>query len=846
MPNQPAKIFYWLCPVALALSTICGCYPSVADNPKNPHSAPQKIEATPLTPLADASSDALQVADIPLPTEIYAGKYAQDARFSSLDKRVPLLRQQAMEKLAGRLGLAEPPAIPIVVTWRDWQTSDRERCFHIRQEMVAGRLYWQLVLISEYFVNGSEKAEWLLPYAWNETIFTVATTHRTNPLPAWLKAGIAHFASGEEGESLPRLLLPLIEGKQSLGEVLPGLLPEQKETLALQGYLALLYWQDAYGLESLKTFMQRAVWQDRPWETELTAITQSDFFGFQEKAKNFALALLGSRYWPHVISYRKALREYLQNDYLATIANFKKLDIDLPASWLSGDIWFWLGMAYYRSERHYDAAGYFAQVYERAPYPAIHLATAQYREAMCFYRLQKLAEAIGACERFGRDFPYHELAGSAQFFLAAGLTQRGETRRAYAAYAQFLGRFPKHERVFAAHMAAAALCEKLGWLAYAKSHYQSVANHAGDPAKTQAQERNKEIAAVEEAGPSPELMRVLVESEEKFAKQNSSQQEVALEELGRIGKLALPTLTRLSDRLSTPLSKRLVAILGDMHEGAATPLFLKIMRREPTLSQEAWQGLISLRLPPSFLHQMAQREFSDLAAGSREQIAASLLRVLWHVEDGLLQELPDLLCRLNGDAHGQITAIEQMTLHARAEQIPVLLLLAEYGQSEEVMRQAVQSLAAWHDARAMPVLRRLAIHKSRTLSLAAVQSLAALGDYPLAALRQMAASPLAEVREAALDILARANTPEHQRVLLALLEDPLLYLRDKTHATLARIPVQALLPALAQGFAEDDHSLYFYTGIVSLVENCLKRAVFYRPDMKREERIRLAAEWQQK
>lgn len=765
----------------------------------------------------------------------YQGKYAQDSRFLSLRTLMAELRTQAASTIAKSLGVFYDDTHSITVGFQDWQPSVKDQRYFIAPSPENGRISWHITLVVEYLLHHHEDARWLFPKAFVEAMLQEKYQERPRALPARLHKGLACYAAFPP-EQVFWLLLPFLEGEHNLAEVIQKIFTDEN-FVELAGYWDLLYLREVYGEARLKNWIKAVVEDGSPWEAEFAKMTGSDIFSQQKNVKIFAASRLQNQYWPAVVAYRKALRAYVQERYTDAIAELRALRWQSAHDFMAGNIAFWSGMAYYRLRKYHDAAEHFQEVTEKFAHETTYLPVAFYRYALCLYEQQQIDKAVPYFADFMRDFPYHSLCGSACFFLGKCLEKKAEWRKAYGCYEQFLDKFPDNSRSGEALLCLGELSDRLGWLGHSRKYYTRLLQMpSAREWHAQAEGKMKELEWQEQMGPSEALTQKLESLVDAFPQQNLSEQQIMLDELGRIGRLALPWIERLIPQVTPATQKGLLEALSQSQSPASVPLFLKMLRAQPQLRREVVLGLLRLGLPATFVRTTLVQETADFPPASKDAILQELEALSWRTSKRLQEKFPEILRMLNGSSHEQLVMLEKLAVAADKEQIPTLGRLVCAGQSAEVKNKALEYLLAWRDTTALPVLQEIAREADPDVKLRAVEGMVACGHYPGELLQDLLNAPQPEIRLATLDIMEKATTGEPQALLIPRLGDPCFPVRDKAKQLLVRQRPQTVMPALEQAFLQENQPTVLYIGIVEILEKWSGQSIRYTPQATTEQR----------
>ncbi len=133
---------------------------------------------------------------------------------------------------------------------------------------------------------------------------------------------------------------------------------------------------------------------------------------------------------------------------------------------------------------------------EAMPTGAADEATSFYALAQEQYRLGNYATARGAFENFLTDYPRHELAPDAQYYLAETYWAEGDQGRALAEYQRIMERFPDSKRAPSSLLRRAIIEKGRGNLAVARTLLRQIeAGYPNSPEAPQAREELQKIGA---------------------------------------------------------------------------------------------------------------------------------------------------------------------------------------------------------------------------------------------------------------------------------------------------------------------------------------------------------------
>ena len=642
---------------------------------------------------------------------------------------------------------------------------------------------------------------------------------------------------------LEEFAVKMLEETRPLEKVVKGLAHTQLDFPELEGYLAFLFLEGYYtdGEVRLKKWFDAVFSQGKDWEEYLVNIFSMPFFEFQEKARQFALGYLGSRFRGPWVAYRKALRFYLKQEYLDATAQFKKLLLQFPDSFMAQNLHFWLAMSYYQVKQYEPALGYFQKAIEKRPHLCSHFPLAHYRMAFCHYRQERMAKAIVQWSDFVRDFPHHPFQANAQFFLAQALHSQSDYKRAFQEYASFISKNDGHARLVEALIEAGRIAEKAGWFNEARRYHRRLLSHPGasEKQKKQSEEALFLIEAVEKKGPSPEMAHQLEQALSRFDTLHPNERKNVLDEMARIGKLSLPWIDRLISSSARDSLEPILEALCKMEEPSSTAHFMMILKKNTDLAQKALLGIVRLSIPAEFLGQIVESGLEDLASAEKSKIEKDLRSILWDSSPELRKRFPDLLKKLNGTPEEQSQMIETMALQAGEEQIPVLCRLSTEA-SGVGQRRALSNLISWSSPMAKPVFERLLDDPLPDIRVMAIAGASSLGDRsPIfeKGIAQKDHSP--EVRKAALIALGSSDEKKHFLPIVYGLGDTDLSVRESAKRILSSKNAARVMEGLQNAFLEEAHPAYFYTGIIEILEKLTGRGFSYRPDMTKEERGKL-------
>ena len=117
-----------------------------------------------------------------------------------------------------------------------------------------------------------------------------------------------------------------------------------------------------------------------------------------------------------------------------------------------------------------------------------------FRLAYRYFMEQEYDVAIGGFQKFLADFPQHQLAGAAQYWVAESFLRLGEFETARQEFDRLLKTYPRDDKVPDAYYGIGVALQKLGKPDEAKTRFQYVLDHFGETiAANKAQSRLQEL-----------------------------------------------------------------------------------------------------------------------------------------------------------------------------------------------------------------------------------------------------------------------------------------------------------------------------------------------------------------
>ncbi len=117
-----------------------------------------------------------------------------------------------------------------------------------------------------------------------------------------------------------------------------------------------------------------------------------------------------------------------------------------------------------------------------------------FRLAYRYFMEQEYDVAIGGFQKFLADFPKHQLAGAAQYWVAESFLRLGEYETARQEFGRLLKTYPRDDKAPDAYYGIGVALQKLGKPDEAKTRFQYVLDHFGETiAANKARSRLQEL-----------------------------------------------------------------------------------------------------------------------------------------------------------------------------------------------------------------------------------------------------------------------------------------------------------------------------------------------------------------
>ncbi|NUM33316.1 MAG: tetratricopeptide repeat protein [Candidatus Brocadiae bacterium] len=769
--------------------------------------------------------------------EEYQGKYQKDARFLSLMAQASQEKEKTFDLFSRKTGILGTKKEKFLLAFQDY-AGKGSAVSSIATSFDKEARRWTIKLTTEHFLTCRENLALLVRLRLLEAI--LEEKGMNEKMPFWFRWGIIYWIAQEEISLLDIFARKVLEDGRTLPEILKGAIHKECSFPEWEGFLAFVFLQNYYseGKEKVKLYINRILEQGKDWESELQEVFQIPSYMWHEKSLPFSLTYFSQQYRPAWLGYRKALKLYLQKNYNESIPQWKKLYLQYPEGFMTGNVLFWLGMCYYRIEQYSTALEYFEKILKQFPCQCDHAAPLYYRKALCHYYQKNIPLAIAHLDDFIRDFPDHDLGQNAYFFLAEALVEQNQHRRATLVYEEFLQKFPLHTREKEATLAISEISMKLGWFQKAKKYNKALLSLKNT--SSIEKEKSKEmLAAIDwvEKNPLDQALSQRMESVfQGFSEKNLAEKKALLMELSCIGKIAFPFVQSLKKEKEDVLLYAIDA-LQSIESLETSEFLLDILWQNPQMSNKILLALIQINIP--FYSLQSRIKEQSLPPEKTKQIQESWQELSLGSGVSLQRKFPDLLKKLHSYPQDRLAMLQRLAVEANQEQIPLLLKIAEKEQNVVVKTQALKNLLLFPDNIQSNMLENFLTDQDVQIQILAVQGLGVIKEYPLSLIKPILKSSSPELKLAALEILSNAPDPIYWLAMTEEMEDGRVQVRNKIKDLVLKMPPNKILPVVLDSFVQEQKPLYFYTALVELIEKITKKSFLYNPDMTKEERKKL-------
>ncbi len=783
----------------------------------------------------------------------YKGKYTNEAEFQQEPYKISQIRRQIINDLARYASLSSNFSAQVEILFRDWVQEDEDRPYYITQNVREGKNIWQVVFITERLLYGSQPRSVIYRKAIGEVLLQSRVGENLSQFPLWLREGILHYTT-ETGEWLEKdFILQLLTQKKFsnrvISDALKGVAHQDSFFPELEGYFTLIYLKERIGESGLKNFFYKILLEKKNWEEQLYEITGEHLFPLHEESLKYSRSILRRRYEVVIREYRQAERAYLEEDYPEAILAFQKLitrSRTSKYSFLSGNMYFWSSMCYYRLKMYSRCEEQLSKLFERHLDYCSYLPLARYRYAMSFYHQSLFQKAILHLVDFQESYPFHRFVSSAQFFLADSLFQKKENIRSLYMWERFLKENPEHNRYPEALLKAGKICLEVARYHQARLFFRELAKNKNSSReqRTESHDFLEQINWIVRQTLNPKITQDLNQMVSDFAQADPTTRRQILEQMEMIGELTFsPWLESLIESYPEQ-TKDFLKVIQSVAVPAGLPIAIPLLPKRPDLAKAIFITLARMDMPAWEVQSMIWQEIDSLPAETKNKVQEKLGMVLKKFPESFLKKFPQLFQRIYGDKKVQLELIEQLTLEAYAEQVSVLHILALEG-APSVQVKALLNLKNWEDPSSAFVLEKLLTAKTKEVRLLALNNLQQLGVLSSQQLMDSLKDSASVVRRRAMGILEKKDIPEKWSLFIHLLQDKdsaivqqaknVLLNEARTMAKVLSPEKEILTGALKEKFLKEHQTEGFYYNLVQILEILLGKIDYY-PGMTLAER----------
>lgn len=354
----------------------------------------------------------------------YAGRYAEDPRFSMLLKSLPSVRQRALDTAREATGLSPSDPDGYVVRFKD---THRDAHFGASSQPVRAA-DGDLVLVTvsaRQFVLGVMDLHASLAHEFIHGLMREQMgTARYRALPPWVREGIAVWGSGQLAERARNVIAAAFLQERDPLAVLAEL--DDAGTGSddyLHDALLFAYLEQTRGPGAVRKLVTLLVGQESPREA-FEQVAGHGWYELLEKSRGYARgffrALLASS---GLGTFQAAQRLYAWGAREQALALLEEMVAGHAGSILEPNAWYWIGRWRSEAGRYAEAAEAFATVLRRFPRHLGLRDDSQYRLAACHTRMEEYGLALEELEEFFRVHTRAplRLQADARYFLGLAL-----------------------------------------------------------------------------------------------------------------------------------------------------------------------------------------------------------------------------------------------------------------------------------------------------------------------------------------------------------------------------------------------------------------------------------------
>ncbi len=770
----------------------------------------------------------------------YQGKYKDDRRFLSLQEMVSKEKEKTFSLFSQKTGMFITDNESIAIVFQDYSLQD-PFVSKVFTSFEKDAKTWLIHLSVEPFITCREDLSQTLRFRLLEVILEQKGI--AGKLPSWFSSGLIYFLAQDEKPLLDTFAQKILEDGRTLPEILKSVVHKECPFPDWEGFLAFHFLQNYYpeGSEKLKIFLNRILEEGHDWESEIQEVFRIPSYTWYEKSLHFSLAHLAQKYRSAWIEYRKTLRLYLQKNYTEAIPQWKKLHLQYPDSFMTGNLLFWLGMCYYRIEHYSTALEYFEKILQQFSCQCTHIAQVHYRTALCQYYQKNMPLAIARLDDFIRDFPDHDLIQGAFFYLAQALQEENQPRRAIEVYETFLQRFPAHARKKEALLCASEISMKFGWLRRARNYNQAILllDNISESEKKKSQETIESLDWIEKNPLDAPIAQKLESMFANFSQKSLAEKKALVQEISFMGKIALPFAQSLKSE-GKDLLPYIIDSIRSIETIEAAEFLLEILWQNPEMSEKILLALLDTGIPFYALEARIKEKREIFSPDEAKQILKTIQDISLDVPVSLQKRFPDLLKKLHSSKEEQLKMLQKLIIEADSEQIPVLIKVAQRPNDISVRIQALKNLLSFPKQIQTKMIEGFFQDQDIRIILLAIQALGMITEYPLAILEPVLKYQDLEIKLAVLETLSKSASPSHWQAMIEQLKDQRPGVREKIKEFSKKIPSRKILPVLLDCFIQEEKPLYFYTAIVELIEKNIGKSLLYTPNMTKQQRQEIA------
>jgi len=381
----------------------------------------------------------------------YTGKYAGTGEWREVAKRLPSMREDAARAVCAKLGIEFRDASNIEIRFEDMPAGSRRlvNTAGTRTEKAGNGVRQVITLSLEVHFSGQDTIERELLHEMTHAILrNLLGEERHKTLPKWAREGLAVWVAGQGLDRSTQWIATEADKDDPVGRLVDGLENENHSLKDYpEDYFAIVALEALGGEGSIPEFVK---FLSEGAECRLAAAAASghSWLDFEAEARETATRelknILGEK---RQADYRAAIALFRAKDYGKAGQEFRNIAARHEGTWAGAQAAYYGARCLQESGKPADASGAFHDFLEGPGRLTGLMDDATWNDALCLERLERWADALAACDRLVRDFPFNSAVPQAM--LRAGvlceerLGRRDEALERYDRLAQALPKSPQ-------------------------------------------------------------------------------------------------------------------------------------------------------------------------------------------------------------------------------------------------------------------------------------------------------------------------------------------------------------------------------------------------------------------